>query len=455
MLTRIASVSVLLAAAIIACSSDEEAGAPATPEAKFCDALSKAYEKCSGPSDCGTPLAADCTKLVGLMSGSALESAATCLETASCDSDPLACVGKSIGDAKTTAAHEKLANDYCESCSVVGGETCKTAFFGTAQTPGLAIALLPFGDGLINAVDEACTESKLGKAACQSAFTTCLTATTTKFVATSISADSATCLIEGIKSGIESGGPTDGPPPDGGSDACTGSDCNEPACGPDNCAGCCDANGKCSTAATERVCGLGGGACSECTGGKICAEGACIDETCKASCTSGCCNAQGCQSGNANNACGTGGDACTVCGSSQSCTGAKCTVSTTTTFDFVAVGASLPTTKLNGSSWDAFSGLPDPIAKATSGTSVGETAYKSDTLKPVWNTTVLSNLTAAALKANLAIELTDSDTAFNDPIGGCSITLKDADFDGNVHTASCPKTGTSVAFTFDYKLKAH
>ena len=31
----------------------------------------------------------------------------------------------------------------------------------------------------------------------------------------------------------------------------------------------------------------------------------------------------------------------------------------------------------------------------------------------------------------------------------------DADFDGMIHTASCPQTATSVAFTFDYKLKTH
>jgi len=90
-----------------------------------------------------------------------------------------------------------------------------------------------------------------------------------------------------------------------------------------------------------------------------------------------------------------------------------------------------------------------------SGSTVGATTYKSDTLKPVWNTTVLSNLSAATLKSNLAVELTDSDTAFDDPIGTCTLTLKDSDFDGMIHTASCPQNATSVAFTFDYKLKTH
>ena len=67
----------------------------------------------------------------------------------------------------------------------------------------------------------------------------------------------------------------------------------------------------------------------------------------------------------------------------------------------------------------------------------------------------VSNLSAAALKGSLAIQIVDADTAFNDTVGGCLVTLAASDFDGNVHTKSCPKSATSVAFTFDYRLKAH
>jgi Ca2+-dependent lipid-binding protein len=123
-------------------------------------------------------------------------------------------------------------------------------------------------------------------------------------------------------------------------------------------------------------------------------------------------------------------------------------------FEFIAVGASLPPTKLNGNAWDAFGGLPDPIVSVLSSAGYGTSTYRSDTLKPVWNETLIKNQTAAALKSEMTVTVTDSDSAFDDPVGSCKLTLKDADFDGAIHTLSCPKTTESVAFTFDYKVKA-
>jgi hypothetical protein len=73
----------------------------------------------------------------------------------------------------------------------------------------------------------------------------------------------------------------------------------------------------------------------------------------------------------------------------------------------------------------------------------------------VWNKVVLSGLDASALKSSLDIEIVDSDTTFDDVVGGCAVILTGAEFDGALHTASCPKSATSVAFTFDYRLKAH
>ena len=123
-------------------------------------------------------------------------------------------------------------------------------------------------------------------------------------------------------------------------------------------------------------------------------------------------------------------------------------------FDLIAVSASIPSTKLDGSAWDAFGGLPDPVAEGISHNSTGTTPYRSNTLKPIWNDAILIQQTAADLKKGFTLTITDSDTSFNDLIGGCRLTLSDADFDGAIHTQTCPATNVSAAVTFDYKVEA-
>jgi hypothetical protein len=194
--------SAVLVSTFLACSSADPAPEP-TPQEKFSQALSGAYSKCSGKagasSSCEKSLNADATKVAGLLSASVLDGASTCMKSTACGTDPLTCLGTAVGSATTSAAQTKLATDYCESCSSVGGEACTTAFFGTADVPGVAFLLLPFGDGPLTEVDSSCTKNPLGKTACQAAFTACLSATATKFLATSVSADSAKCLVEGIR----------------------------------------------------------------------------------------------------------------------------------------------------------------------------------------------------------------------------------------------------------------
>ena len=205
----------LVVGTVVACSSSGGGdGSAPSSEAGFCDTLASAYAKCGGGTSCSASLGADCTKLASLLSPSVLDGAKSCVEQTACGSDPLACLGKALGNAKPSAAQTKLATDYCASCSVVSGDACTTAFFGTASVPGLAFVLLPFGDGPLEAVDSSCTKSALGKTACQAAFTTCLGATTTKFLAKTISVDSAKCLLDGITAGSKPSG--DGGKGDGG-----------------------------------------------------------------------------------------------------------------------------------------------------------------------------------------------------------------------------------------------
>ena len=203
MIIRFRSSSIFAAVALVSsigCSSSDLEPEP-SPEKKFSDALTTAYEKCStgAKSACSTAMSKDGTKLASLLSPSVLDGATTCVKATACGTEPLTCLGKALGAAKPSAAQAALATAYCKSCSSVGGEACTTAFFGTGDVPGAAFVLLPFGDAPLEAVTDACTKNPLGKTACQAAFTTCLSATTTKFLATTISVDSAKCLLEGIR----------------------------------------------------------------------------------------------------------------------------------------------------------------------------------------------------------------------------------------------------------------
>jgi hypothetical protein len=481
--------------ALVACSSSEEAP---SPEASFCGALTSAYASCGGRAGaCGDTMGAECTNLAALLNPSVLTAATACIEQASCGEDPLVCLGKAIGEVEPTEAQDRLAGSFCESCSPVSGAACKTAFFGNGSTPGLGIALLPFGEKPLSAVEESCTSNRLGKTACQAAFSTCLTATATKVLVESVSTDAVKCVFNGVKDGLSgssgSSGSSGGSGGSGGSSGnggdctgcagccqdgecqsgtdaeacgsggaacetcsgnatCTGGSCTS-ACGPDNCSGCCDDLGDCRTGATTDTCGAGGGRCAACSAGETCSGGACIARSCKASCASGCCDATGCRPGTSVNACGTGGNACVACGAGGSCSSGKCQIAASSKWDVVLVSAKIPP-KSGG--WDPFGGLPDPFARAKSGTTTGAAPTKNNTLNPVWNALVLKDVSTSSLKAQLEIEVWDDDTIFHDRVGTCQVAVTDASFDGNLKTATCPPLAKGdVTFSIDYRIKAH
>ena len=484
--TKLATAAAIVVG-LIACSTDSETAV--TPEGGFCTALTGAYGRCAGASSCADSLGADCTKLAALLNPSVLTEATSCIQASTCGSDPLACVGKSLTALTPSAAQTKLATDFCESCASVGGDACQTAFFGSGKVPGLGVALLPFGDSPVAAIGEACTSNALGKVACQAAFSSCVGLNASKALSQTITVDSAKCLLTGIKDGLAGGGGGGGDG-GGGGEGCTdcagccqdgvcqpgtdvaacgaaggsceacasGASCTEnkcvTPCGSDNCTGCCDSGGTCQTTAGDAsACGANGAACAVCTGTKSkCESGQCIDPGCKASCATGCCTAAGCQPGGLVAACGTGGNACVDCGAGRTCGAGVCALEVAAKWDFVLVGATLPNANGSGGSWDGFSGLPDVYATATSGAATGATTFVADTLTPVWNTPVLLGLTATQLKTEVKLDLSDDDVAFDDHVGLCTVKLVDADFDGTLRTATCPKAGTDVAFTVRYRL---
>lgn len=108
--------------------------------------------------------------------------------------------------------------------------------------------------------------------------------------------------------------------------------------------------------------------------------------------------------------------------------------------------------------WDPLRGLPDPYAKVVStlGASKheGQTQTLSNTSNPNWSSAVLTGVPAHELWSSLRIDLFDDDVAKNDTIGGCSLVLSAAAFDGAVRNESCPASAGGVGFTFSYMLSA-
>ncbi len=90
---------------------------------------------------------------------------------------------------------------------------------------------------------------------------------------------------------------------------CTGG----PACGPGNCAGCCQGN-TCVTGNDPAACGTAGQACKDCGAAGTCgAGGVCQNPACSAANCPGCCSGDRCLAGFTNRSCGSGGAACADC----------------------------------------------------------------------------------------------------------------------------------------------
>ncbi len=121
-----------------------------------------------------------------------------------------------------------------------------------------------------------------------------------------------TCATGGtcapVGTGVGQGGTCQTPPP--------------PPCGPTTCTGCCF-NGLCAVGSQDTACGTNGGTCSDCSRStRVCTAGACATPPpppCGPQNCAGCCDATGtCQAGFLNGECGSQGLACTNCTARQS-----------------------------------------------------------------------------------------------------------------------------------------
>lgn len=137
-----------------------------------------------------------------------------------------------------------------------------------------------------------------------------------------------------------------------------------PACGPSNCAGCCDYSGVCRTGSDDTACGSAGSVCSSCSGSSSCHNHVCA--SCGPSTCSGCCDSAGvCQTGDSDYACGAYGGSCSSCSSGSSCSSAVCVAAPTTGSVKVTNNSSLSIYFLYLSPTSSSSWGPDQLGSTT------------------------------------------------------------------------------------------
>jgi hypothetical protein len=118
--------------------------------------------------------------------------------------------------------------------------------------------------------------------------------------------------------------------------------------------------------------------------------------------------------------------------------------------------AVVPKKNKSGGSWDNLDGAADPylVAYSSLGSTSheGETAIRDDTHTPYFGQAVLKGITAAELLNNLSFELWEADANFDDFIGGCSIKLTEASFNGYLSSVVCPPMASTVEVKLFYRI---
>ena len=473
----------------IGCGTSESTG---TDTSTFCDASSAAATACAATATgCDGTLTSQCTKLDAVLNRTLLAASRDCLQSGICGAS--SCLTRGQTTTKALTAHATLAKDYCATCAP-GLPSCTTQFYArSGNAPGSAV--LPYSESIVAAVDKACTTD----ASCASTFATCASGTLATATAGLLSSDVAACLATSFQTDTSDpnttpgGGVTVAQCNPGncqgccrddkcetgdagagcgvgavscqtcsGAQSCSDGVCREP-CSADNCPGCCSSDGLCVDGTASAACGTGGAACESCSekgSTYVCSEQQCIDTSCAATCLTGCCDTNGCRPGTAATGCGNNGHACVNCGSGNACepTARTCHLDLDSTWDFYAYSAVLPMTKPSGGSWDLFGGLPDPYVIVYSSGTHAQTTALTDTTTPTWNQVTLKNVKASQYLSSMSFNVWDQDLGFGDSddlMGGCAMTVYQANFDGRLYYWTCPQTATQGAVRITGRFLKH
>ncbi len=109
----------------------------------------------------------------------------------------------------------------------------------------------------------------------------------------------------------------------------------------------------------------------------------------------------------------------------------------------------IPATKPDGSEWDVdiFGWTPpDPYAVVTVGSATGSTGVVQDTYTPLWDSDVLTGLSAADLRAGIDFKVWDADLVDDDLVGTCHYEMGNDTFNAPALLAGCDVDGLIVSF---------
>lgn len=236
-----------------------------------------------------------------------------------------------------------------------------------------------------------------------------------------------------------------------------------PVCGPDTCDTCCK-DGVCVAVSEDITCGESGGVCDLCAASESCSGGSCIPSDC---CTGGlgCCEQNGttCRLGTDASFCGASGGTCMDCGPNRNCnTTGACIVDQDALWLVKVRSAEIPATEYDGTEWDDAEtpdNAPDVYVRLLAGKDAAEVSGESETITndhtPLWaviDPAVLDGVSARLLHSRFTVQVFDADPALNpdDPVGSCDFTLTDDDFSSDLVTMSCASTAETAGFTIGF-----
>jgi len=245
--------------------------------------------------------------------------------------------------------------------------------------------------------------------------------------------DGDTCVEDTSADACGSGGAQCTPCPSGSS--CDAGVCDLPCSL--TCEGCCTEDDECIETADQsaQACGAGADTCMACDGGLDCVGGECISNVCAESCD-GCCDGDTCLDGDTAKACGSDGSSCQPCIAGTSCEAAGCIPEADALWDIVVYDGQVAVVDLDGDPWDAFGGVPDPYVTIEAAGASGESEVQSDTFFPEWNEVVVEGVSTAQLMGPVEIAVVDSDIGFDTTMATCETSFADEDF-GATFTAEC------------------
>jgi len=163
----------------------------------------------------------------------------------------------------------------------------------------------------------------------------------------------------------------------------------------------------------------------------------------------GCCWNNSCQAGTSKFACGKGGGTCKTCGAGKTCspTGA-CVLDPNAMWRVEVSSASVMSTNSSNQSWDVGGAyvLPDPYVVVKIAGNTKSTSTKQDTLKPLWNETMMDQA-ASKILSSFDLEIWDSDLLADDNIGKCAAGVSGADLLNGFKTVTgCGRADITVFF---------